>query len=271
MSKVKFGKSQKTGDQVIERQFGKNEDRVTYWKFGEDTRFYIFDKLKDYLPKFIVQNELCQNILRAIAIEIVRVQNKLKKLPLYVQSGFPGFKFANSDMQLFISENATQQDLKTALYNTLSIHRERGTVPGILKDIKRLTNDKKAVLKYYPYYECGWIIGKTYPMYNAAGKRSPNTNVRIGLDNMLEISFCNRSLYTDKRIKEIIREQLVPLVINVRVILNLPHVVAFGEPIDNFSSTRVKFGTFKFGEIRGGCNGVVAKQRPILEPAITEN
>ena len=270
MSKVKFGKSRKVGDQIIDRQFGKNEDKITYWKFGEDTKFYIFDKLLEYLPKFIVQNALCQNILRAIAIELVIVKNKFKKLPLYIESGYPGFKYANSDLQLFISENAADTDLKNALYNCFKIHKERGTTPGILKDIKRVTNDKHAVIKYYPYYECGWIIGKTYPEYNSAGKRAYNTNVRIGLDNMLEIQFCNHSLKTDKEIQKIIRDELVPITKNIRIILNKPHIIAFGEPIDAFSSKRVKFGTFKFGERRDGCSGVPTVTRTILEPVIIE-
>lgn len=265
MSKVKFGNSEVNQNQeIVERKWGKS------WKFGEDRRFYLYEKLLDYLPKFVVRNTICKALLKAIAIEFTLWQNEVKKLPEYFRSGFPGFKYANEDLQLHISENATKEELQSAVMNSFQIHRERGTTPGILKDIKRLTNDKHATIQFYPYSQCGWIIGETFPEYNAAGRIGKDTNVRIGLDNMLDVVFCNHSLKKDDEIIRIIRDEFIPLMINVRVFVNRPHVIAFGEPISLNSPHRIKWGTFKFGQTAGGCGGGVTEIPAFLEPIIIE-
>lgn len=256
MSVVKFGTTDKNlnGDNVV-RRFGKKADRLTYWKWGEPLNFYIFEALKNYLPRFIVQNALCNAILKAIAIQLVNVETETAKLSSYVvDSKKASLQYANSDMQLFISLNATPNEVKQSIKDAYLIHKKRGTVPGIVEDLRRLTGDSSAYIIYYGYEDCGWWIDYTYPEYNTVGKVANNTNVYYDLYNMMDIVFCNHSGRTDEELKKIIRKELIPVNLEVRFLISETHSVKWGEPYDYLSSESLQFGVFVYGEPLGGCS-----------------
>lgn len=255
MSIVKFGHTDKdTDSNDVERRFGKKDDRITYWKFGEPVNFYILDTLKNYLPRFIVQNNLCNAILKGIAIQLVEVELETQKLPGFVMNSTKAsLRYANSDLQLHLSLNSKPNVVKQAIQDAYIIHKERGTIPGIVKDLRRLTGDNSAYVIYYGYEDCGWWVDYTYPEYNSAGKVGNNTNVYYDLYNMLDLVFCNHSGLTDEELKKLIRREIVPINIDVRFLISTTHTIKWGEPYDYISADTLQFGVFIFGQKLGGC------------------
>lgn len=254
MSIVKFGTTDRDangGD--TGRKFGKKADRVNYWKFGEPLNFYILDAIKNYLPRFIIQNALCNTILRAIAIQLVRVEAEAQKLPDFVFLPKPALKYANSDLQLHISFDAKPDEVKQAIKDTFIIHRERGTLPGIVKDLRRLTGDPKAYIIYYGYEECGWWTDYTYPEYNGVGKVAINSNGYFDLYNMLDLVFCNHSGRSDDEVIELLRNEIVPINVDVRFLVSKIRTIKFGEPYNFTDPATLQFGVFVFNQQVGGC------------------
>lgn len=255
MSRVKFGDSDKnTSNQPITRKYGKKADGVSFWKFGEPVEFYQLKKLLDYLPQFVKQNALCISIMTSIAIEIEVWRAELKTLLTMFFKGKTGLKYANSDLQLFLSTKSTDLEIQQSVRNYFKIHKERGTVPGIVKDLKRLVRDPGAIVKFFPFDKVGWWFDETFPEYDDDGRHNLiNTNVYYDLDNMVELIFCNNSGFSDKEVQRIIRDEFIPVVINIRIIITKPHTVKWGEPDSFYNPNYLKFGLFKFGEQIGGC------------------
>ena len=249
MSTVKFGNTahDENGNQIV-RKFGKNLDRITFWKFGQPSKFYIYDLLLKYLPKFVVKNDLLKHFMRSIAIPLVKWENKLYALKnIEISGGKPSLKFANEDCQIFISPNASDDKIINAIKDYFNIHERRGTAAGIIEDIKRLTNDDGATVTYKNYNQCGWFLDVTFPEYNNATQLGLESTCFLDLDNLLIIKYKNKSGYSDKEVSRIIREEFIPRVINIREIVSKPHIIKYGETKNGF---KIKFGTFKFGEIK---------------------
>lgn len=254
MSIIKFGRTDRdVSENTTERSFGKKADRVTYWKWGEPLNFYILDTLKNYLPKFVIQNSLCNTILKAIAIELVRVESEAQKLPDFVFSRKPALKYANSDLQLHIGFNAKPYVVKQAIKDAFIIHQERGTLPGIVRDLRRLTGDPSAYIIYYGYEDCGWWTDYTYPEYNGVGKVAINSNVYFDLYNMLDLVFCNHSGLPDDEVIKILRNEIVPINIDVRFLVSKIRSIAWGEPYNFTDPAVLQFGVFVFNQQVGGC------------------
>lgn len=254
MSIVKFGRTDKdVSGNIVDRRFGKNLSSSIYWRWGEPLTFYILETLKNYLPKFVIQNALCNTILKAIAIELVRVETEAQKLPDFVFSGKPALKYANSDLQLFVGTGASPETIKRSIQETFIIHRERGTLPGIVKDLRRLTGDPSAYIIYYGYEDSGWWADYTYPEYNGVGKVAINTNVYFDLYNMMDIIFCNHSGYSDKEVLRILRKEIIPANIDVRFLISKIRSIKWGEPYNFSTSDVLQFGVFIYNQQVGGC------------------
>lgn len=265
MSVVKFGRTDKdVNNNVIDRRYGKKADRVTYWKWGEPLSFYILESLKNYLPRFVVQNALCHAILKAIAVQLVTVEQEAQKLPDFVFSGKPALKYANSDLQLHINFNANPEDIKSDIKNAFNIHKQRGTMLGIIKDLRRLTGDNKAYIIYYPYGVSGWWADHTYPEYNGAGKIGINCNVYFDLYNMLDLVYCNHSGRSDKEVVRILRNEIVPVNIDARFLVSELRSVKWGEPYNFETSTELQFGIFVYNQLLGGCGGTEELDKTII-------
>jgi len=240
MATIKYGLTDRdVNEQIINRKFG-------YWHFGEPQTFYILNTLLSYLPRFIVQNELCVALMTAIAISTVKLSNALSSLIGYRTAGTKGsYKFANEDLQLYVNPNLERDKLITAIRQAYSIHAARGTYAGIIADLERLS-DSLISIQYFDFEESGWYLGSTYPMYADAHNISKLSNCMIGLDNMLEIVIRNKSTLKDSEFIKIIREELVPLLVNIKVNIIIPHCIKFSEPKDGF---KIQFGNFKYGEL----------------------
>lgn len=249
MSLIKFGKSTKDDSgNIIDIQFGKKLDRINYWKFGEQNQFYFLDTLYHYLPTFVVENDLMNDIMRTIAIGMVKIVYALKRLVGYRTGGgfFAIRKYANDDLQLFINPKKSNDEFITAIKNNFDIHSRRGTLKGISDDVKRFSFDDNAVVEYFNYNECGWILDVTYPEYDNDEDVSWFTNCFIGLDNMLNITIRNKTSYNDTEFMNIIKREFISLNKNVRFFIFKEHVVMFNEIVNGY---KVQFGIFKFGEI----------------------
>jgi hypothetical protein len=248
MAQVKFGNSayNEVGT-LVTRTWGKTNDRKTYWKFGEQNQFYYLNTLLRYLPAYIVRNELCITILTAIAFNMLKWSVELKKLLTYKVVGDEGsLKYANSDLQLFISPKTSPAKIKEAVNNFYNIHDARGTFEGIKADIKRLNNQEEAELKYERGENCGWILDHTYPDYSLEGYYNIKSNTYLDLDNLLDITLKNKSGYDLAYFKRIIRQEFIPLVINIRLNITRPHTIMWGEVVNGFKN---KFGLYKFGDL----------------------
>lgn len=254
MSIVKFGNSDKdsNGNNIV-RRFGKKADRVTYWKWGEPLSFYILDAVKNYLPKYVIQNEFCQALLKSISIQLVRLESEIQQLSNYIFRPKPAVQYANNDLQLYINFGEKTDIVRKAIKDFYLIHKQRGTTLGIINDLRRVTGDNSAYIIYSGYNDCGWWLDYTYPEYNAAGKIAINSNVYYDLQNMLDIVFCNHSGRPTEELIKIIRNEIVPINIETRFIEMQPHVVAWGEPYNFIDPDILQFGVFLFGEIKGGC------------------
>lgn len=248
MAQVKFGNSASNEvGTLVTRKWGKGNDRQTYWKFGEQSQFYYLNTLLRYLPVYIVRNELCYTIMTAIAINMLKWSIGLKKLLTYKVVGDQGsLKYANSDLQLFLSSKLPAAKIKESVNNFFNIHNLRGTLEGIKADIKRFNNEEEAELKYDGVENCGWILDYTYPDYSLEGFYNVKSNVQLDLDNILDITVKNKSGYSLEYFKKTIRQEFVPLVVNVRFNIVRPHTVMWGEIINGFKN---KFGLYKFGDI----------------------
>lgn len=243
MSTISFGKSSKNKDgQLVETRFGHN-NTGGWVRFGEPNDFYLYKSLLNYLPKYIVQNDFCKALMKTFAIKLSKWQYKLQQLPFARTTGKTAYIWANNDLQCFVSSKAPIETIQGAISNSKAIHKARGTESGILADIKRLTNDPAASMAYYSYENCGWIGDVTFPEYLNGTHHS--SNVFMDLDNMLHIKYHNYSEYSDSELEAIIREEIVPLSLNVKIEVSKPHVIRFNEPIGSV----VQFGLFKFGEI----------------------
>jgi hypothetical protein len=103
---------------------------------------------------------------------------------------------------------------------TVKIHKRRGTEPGIIGDVKRLVNSPEVTAQYYNQKSCGWILGVTSPGFTPELKYDLTRSLTfLGLDNMLEISLTNKGARSNKEVFNIIRREIVPAKVNVRMIL----------------------------------------------------
>jgi hypothetical protein len=227
------------------KQFGLNQFGL--FKFGQPSHFYIYDTLIKYLPKFIVRNKLCNDIIRAIAVVFVKWQIENQKLLSSRKEYKSGIKYVNEDLQLFLYKDATNDEISNTYLNNFQIHQKRGTLNGIIDDIKRLTNDSKANIKYFNEDQCGWWNGITFPGYDNEGNNNLYyTNCYIDLDKLIEITLENHSGFSDSDLTQIITKEFIPTNISLRLIIVKPDTINFGDYIHHF---KLKFRTHKYGEI----------------------
>lgn len=241
MSTVTFGKSQPdiNSGESIDRLFGT-------FSWGEPTKFYLFDLLLKYLPKFVKQNDVVKNLMLTIAITMVKWESKTIELPMYeLQGGKASLKYANEDCQIFASSKITDSNLVYAINNFFAIHEKRGTAAGILEDIKRLTNDDSATIAFKGYEECGWFLDVTFPEYNTPTQLGLESPCFLDLDNLLIVKYRNKSGLSDYEVSKIIREEFIPLVMNVREFVAKEHVIMFNEEVDG---SIIQFGNFNWGD-----------------------
>jgi len=218
------------------------------FKWGEPLQFYHLNSLLNYLPKFVVQNDLCKDILTAIAIQILKWYDELKSLTSYKITGRAGLKFANEDLQLFVSSKKTSDEVKGYIGDYFGIHQKRGTIDGLPDDVRRVSGDEGAYVIYHPPADCGWWGDVTFPEYNVIDKFSYDSNVYIDMPFIIDIVLKNKSDYTDAELQKIIREEFCPVTKPIRFLFLKPHTIEWGEPLAVNNPTQIKFGTFKFGE-----------------------
>lgn len=243
---IKYGKtSRDPAGNLVDRKWGKKNDRLTFWKFGEQARFFIMETLLKYLPAYIdKENEICRSLMRALAISMAKWHSRVKKLPNYKLNGDKiSLKFANSDLQLFLSSKTTGSNIISCIKNYFTIHKQRGTQEGIEKDIERYIYDEGTRVTYYNWEQCGWYLDVTYPEHNAEGG-TYNSNTFLELDNMLDIVFFNNSGISDSEVLKVIKEEFIPVTINTRILIIRPHCIKWGEAVGGVA---LKFGAFKFG------------------------
>lgn len=217
------------------------------FKFGQDSRFYIFENIIKYLPSYIVVNQLCKDLIKPVAIELTRWYNELVSLKkIRFKKGYPSLKYANSDLQLFVHPNISTDELQYCIKNYLAIHKKRGTKTGIIEDLKRFTGDDGCLVEFYDYDDSGWILDKTFPMYKGPDTISLDTPCYLDNENFILIKFKNKSGYSDEDAMRIIRANLLPLSAHARIVVKTPHIVKWGEVRNG---NKLKFGIFKFGEV----------------------
>lgn len=243
MSVIKFGIGKKFDDYPLGTlQWG------SFWKFGEPLQFYILNSLLRYLPKFVVRNKLCKDILTMVAKELLKWQQALGQLPAYRTTGKAGLKYLNSDLQIFVAPQIDPGKIPELIKENLNIHKARGTASGIPQDIRRCAGDDGAYVAYSGPSECGWWADITFPEHNKFGKFSYDSNVFLELPNMLDIVLRNRSAYSDEELKKIFRTEFIPVTTNTRYLFLSSHIIKWGEPLSITDPTPIKYGTFKFGE-----------------------
>jgi hypothetical protein len=177
---------------------------------------------------------------------MVRWYNGLKKLQtVHIEQYSDALKYANSDSQIFLSRNSSKEEIINAINNIYAIHQNRGKEQGIRDDISRLAQGLKEI-NYYPWTECGWWLDQTFPEYSSPTETTLDGVCRLDLDNLLEVTINNNSGYSDNEVIDIIRKEFVPLTINLNIIIIKPHIITW---FDIKNTYRIKFGTFKFGEV----------------------
>lgn len=241
MATKQFGNSAKDlNGGLVPRQWGYEDGE--FWLFGESYSFYIFKRLLDYLPRYVVRNELCQTIMFSVAVSMRKWELKFEQLLGYrLKGGKVSRHYANKDLQLFINNKASDHVLVESIKNRYAIHKKRGTYEGVIEDIKRLSGDDNLTTEFLPMDEVGWIMNETFPDDN----NDYFNNCYLGLDNMLNVIVRNKSGLTDREFIGIIRADFVPLTINIRILILKSRYITWGEPHNG----SLLFGTFQYGYI----------------------
>lgn len=232
MSIVKWGQDN-SGDNSQPLRFGQ-----FYW--GQPNSFYIYDNLLEYLPTFVVRNNICKGILKAIAKVLLEWQIALANAKTYRTEGKGGITNANSNWKLFLNYTPTNTVLKEFLADIYNIHQARGTKAGIVEDLKRASGDQNAGYEFEDEEHCGWWIEQTYPEINKDGYADVSSaSTYNDLDNLITVKYANKSKLTYKEIDRIITDELIPVTLNLVIKYITPAVVQFGQ---------FRFGEHEFGE-----------------------
>lgn len=236
MSVIKFGNRKLKDGSTDYLRFGT-------FQWGQPNRFYLLGNLLEYLPLYIVRNKLCMSILKAIAVPLLKWNNRAASLKEFRVTGKTGIKYANENWKLFIRDDSGSAETEDSIRKTYSIHSSRGTEEGILRDLKKITYNENSWYKFYDHDECGWWLDKTYPDLSIGGYTYKfNKLTYLELENMLFVEYYNRTRYSSDFIRKLMLREAIPVNLNTTFVELRPYVIRFGQ--FRFSHERT------FGEIR---------------------
>jgi len=164
--------------------------------------------LKKYTPAFIVDNDIFDALIDAVAGSLLTVYNFLDGLADANWTGKGLLKNAEENQVIFKNDDS-EASIQTKLTNRYSDHKVRGTEDRILPEVKDILDDPLADVTFYESDNCGIIVDVTYIGIDV--QAIINVNKLVDIDYHVSIiSDAELELYS-----EFIRHKIVPLDVEI--------------------------------------------------------
>lgn len=150
-----------------------------------------------YLPVFVVENELFDSIVSAVAKTLETLSSAIETETDWTGKGL---KLNASENAILYHSDTAEEDIQDMLENRYTINSERGTEQGIIEDITRITGEEYPVVNFYDYPDTAFLMGDVFlgDNYRYLGTHKViMTNQEISQEDKQKIIPIDTKLITD--------------------------------------------------------------------------